>query len=82
MYRAVCKRGGAEAVSNNKLWKEVVDELRLPPTCTSASYHLKNHYSKYLLGFELKYMQGKDDTSLPVLNPGRQNLGQIPVVAP
>ena len=52
LYKAVCRRGGAEAVSNNKLWKEIVNEFGLPSTCTSASFTLRNHYIKYLLGYE------------------------------
>lgn len=44
LYTAVVKRGGAENVSNKKLWKEIVNEFDLPPSCTSASFTLKNHY--------------------------------------
>lgn len=51
MYKSVCKKGGGQAVSNNKMWKEIVDEFGLPSTCTSASFTLKNHYQKYLLGY-------------------------------
>ena len=63
LYRAVCKRGGAEYVSNSKLWKEIVNEFGLPPSCTSASFTLRNHYTKYLLAYEQKYFFGKDDSS-------------------
>lgn len=52
LYKAVCKRGGAQAVSNNKMWKEIVNEFGLPATCTSASFTLRNHYTRFLLGFE------------------------------
>ena len=52
LYTAVIKRGGAENVSNKKLWKEIVNEFDLPPSCTSASFTLKNHYQKYLLQYE------------------------------
>lgn len=44
LYTSVIKRGGAENVSNNKLWKDIVGEFDLPHTCTSASFTLKNHY--------------------------------------
>jgi hypothetical protein len=44
LYKAVTTRGGAELVSNNKLWKEIVNEFGLPSTCTSASFTLRNHY--------------------------------------
>lgn len=61
LYKSVCQRGGGQAVSNKKLWKEIVDEFGLPSSCTSASYTLKNHYQKYLLAYEQKYFFGKDD---------------------
>jgi hypothetical protein len=69
----VCKKGGGQSVSHNKLWKEIVDEFGLPSTCTSASFTLKNHYQKYLLGYEQRFFFGKDDSAdLPELVAGRQ----------
>ena len=63
LYRSVCKKGGGQAVSHNKMWKEIVDEFGLPSTCTSASFTLKNHYQKYLLGYEQKVYFGRDDSA-------------------
>lgn len=54
------------------MWKEIVDEFGLPSTCTSASFTLKNHYQKYLLGYEQIFYFGKDDgADLPELVAGR-----------
>lgn len=64
LYQSVIKRGGAENVSNNKLWKEIVNEFDLPATCTSASFTLKNHYQKYLLTYEQKFFFKKDDSEM------------------
>ena len=61
LYKSVCRRGGGQAVSNHKLWKEIVDEFGLPSSCTSASFTLKNHYQRYLLAYEQKFYFGKDD---------------------
>jgi hypothetical protein len=61
LYQSVVKRGGAENVSTNKLWKEIVNEFDLPSTCTSASFTLKNHYQKYLLAYEQKFFFKKDE---------------------
>ena len=73
LYKAVCKRGGAQMVSQNKHWKEIVNEFGLPPSCTSASFTLRNHYSKYLLAYEQKYLFGReDDTAIPELVGLRQ----------
>ena len=55
------------------MWKEIVNEFGLPTTCTSASFTLRNHYTRFLLGFEQKYFFGKeDDNVLPELMAGRQ----------
>lgn len=68
----MCRKGGGQAVSHNKMWKEIVDEFGLPSTCTSASFTLKNHYQKYLLGYEQRYYFGKEDSAdLPELVAGR-----------
>ena len=72
LYKTVCKKGGGQSVSHNKLWKEIVDEFGLPSTCTSASFTLKNHYQKYLLGCEMK-----PENSEQILKPASFNrIGQ------
>lgn len=70
LYKAVCKRGGFNRVCNHKMWKEIVNEFALPPSCTSASFTLKNHYTKYLFAYEQKYFFGKDDADLADDNVG------------
>ncbi|KAL4509398.1 hypothetical protein ABPG72_018329 [Tetrahymena utriculariae] len=73
LYKAVIKRGGAQAVSNNKMWKEIVNEFGFPSTCTSASFTLRNHYTRFLLGYEQKYFFHKgDEEAMPVLKAGRK----------
>lgn len=64
LYNAVISRGGAENVSSNKLWKDIVNEFDLPATCTSASFTLKNHYQKYLLAYEQKFFFKKNDSEM------------------
>lgn len=77
LYLAVIKRGGAENVSNNKLWKDIVNEFDLPPSCTSASFTLKNHYQKYLLTYEQKYFFNKDEGEMVTeLGNQRQKRGR------
>lgn len=73
LYQSVIKRGGAQKVSNTKLWKEIVVEFDLPPSCTSASFTLKNHYQKYLLAYEQKFHFGrKEDEMVKELGNVRQ----------
>lgn len=64
LYHAVVKRGGAQNVTVKKLWKEIVNEFDLPPSCTSASFTLKNHYEKYLLTYEQKFFFGRSDDDM------------------
>lgn len=73
LYNSVIKRGGAEKVSNLKQWKEIVSEFELPPSCTSASFTLKNHYQRYLLIYEQIHHFGKSENELVrVLENSRQ----------
>lgn len=73
LYKAVIKRGGGEIVSNNKLWRDIVDEFDLPASCTSASFTLKTHYQKYLLMYEQKhYFNRKDEDMVTDLGTQRQ----------
>jgi ARID/BRIGHT DNA binding domain len=58
LYKAVISRGGSNRVSNNKLWKEIVNEFEIPASCTSASFTLRNHYNKCLYQYEKKYFLG------------------------
>ena len=58
LYKAVISRGGSHRVSNNKLWKEIVNEFEIPASCTSASFTLRNHYNKCLLQYEKKFFLG------------------------
>ena len=58
LYNSVVGRGGFQKVSSNKLWKEVVKELGLPASCTSASFTLKNHYQRCLLYYEQTHFLG------------------------
>ena len=52
LYKEVIKRGGYQVVFDNKQWKDVVNTLDLPSSCTSASFTVKRHYKKYLLSYE------------------------------
>lgn len=64
LYHSVIKRGGAQNVTARKLWKEIVNEFDLPPSCTSASFTLKNHYEKYLLAYEQKFFFGRTEEEM------------------
>jgi hypothetical protein len=63
LYREVIIRGGTEIVralklfltqkvTEKKLWKDVTMGYKVPKTCTSASYSLRNHYKRYLYAYE------------------------------
>lgn len=78
-FKAVILRGGSQRVSTNKLWKEIVNEFEIPPSCTSASFTLRNHYNRCLLAFEKQFycQQGQVDPGtglnadgIPAIHPG------------
>mmetsp|Transcript_32187 Transcript_32187/g.55599 ORF Transcript_32187/g.55599 Transcript_32187/m.55599 type:complete len:437 (-) Transcript_32187:4093-5403(-) len=76
LYHEVITRGGFQQVCNNKLWKEVVTALEIPSTCTSASYTLRQHYSKLLYAYEQEFFFGKQPQALPptVVEPSTSNM--------
>ena len=61
LYKSVIGRGGSHRVSTNKLWKEIVNEFEIPASCTSASFTLRNHYTRCLFQYENKYFHGNMD---------------------
>ena len=64
LYTSVIRRGGYERVSSLKLWREIVNEFKLPDSCTSASFTLRTHYQKYLFAYEQKYFCGNTNDGL------------------
>ena len=64
LYQEVIKRGGYQAVHDNKQWKDVVCTLDLPSSCTSASFTVKKHYKKYLLSYEQTFNKTSLETKL------------------
>jgi hypothetical protein len=64
LYKEVTERGGFQQVSSSKLWKEIVSALKIPSSCTSASYTLRNHYQRLLFQFEQQNFFGK--TTQPI----------------
>lgn len=67
LYKAVVSRGGSNRVSNNKLWKEIVNEFEIPTSCTSASFTLRNHYNKCLYQYEKKHYLGGSASYDPMM---------------
>ena len=80
LYKAVIARGGSTRVSNNKLWREIVNEFGLPASCTSASFTLRNHYGKCLYEYEKKFFHGNADDGFDNLTESKfqKGLGHIP----
>jgi hypothetical protein len=61
LFKEVVSRGGYHNVCDNKQWKEIVNSLDLPASCTSASFTLRNHYSKYLQAYENYYQKAQQN---------------------
>ena len=76
LYKAVISRGGSHRVSNNKLWKEIVNEFEIPSSCTSASFTLRNHYNKCLYQYEKKFFMGSSSFDAPEPPGGASGRGE------
>jgi len=59
LYKEVVNRGGSCLVSENKQWKEIVNALELPASCTSASFTLRNHYNRCLHAYESYFIRNQ-----------------------
>lgn len=52
LYKLVVARGGLVNVINKKLWQEIIKDLNLPSSITSAAFTLRTQYTKYLYAYE------------------------------
>ena len=52
LYKLVIARGGLVNVINKKLWQEIIKDLNLPSSITSAAFTLRTQYTKYLYPYE------------------------------
>lgn len=55
LYKLVIGRGGLVNVINKKLWQEIIKDLNLPSSITSAAFTLRTQYTKYLYPYEVAY---------------------------
>jgi hypothetical protein len=67
LYHAITKQGGVENVIARKGWRDVAEELQLPPSCTDSGYRLKLHYCNFLYPYERRYFLRLDDNIPPDL---------------
>lgn len=47
LYQKVESLGGYDVVSQGRMWGEVARSFGLPPSVTSASYAIRQHYIRY-----------------------------------
>lgn len=52
LYQKVQSLGGSEQVTRNRQWGEVARSFNLPPSVTSASYAIRQHFVKLLERYE------------------------------
>ena len=57
LYKSVCKRGGAKAVTNSKAWREVVEEA-VSPSLGDEANAVKKYYMKSIYPYEKKVYFG------------------------
>ena len=70
LYREVCCRGGASAVTAAHAWRAVAAALRLPASLTSASSTLRCHYDACLADYEAAHFSAQRARDAGVLLPG------------
>ena len=75
LFKEVISKGGSKVVSDNKYWKEIVNALDLPASCTSASFTLRNHYNRCLYSYEQYYYKSQNNSNSDniVLNTNQNN---------
>ena len=50
LYNLVCEKGGLVEVINKKQWQEIIRDLKLPSSITSAAFTLRTQYTRYIVG--------------------------------
>ena len=50
LYNQVVERGGLVEVINKKQWQEIIRDLKLPSSITSAAFTLRTQYTRYIVG--------------------------------
>uniref|UniRef100_S4RXN4 ARID domain-containing protein n=1 Tax=Petromyzon marinus TaxID=7757 RepID=S4RXN4_PETMA len=64
MFRAVQELGGYEAVTSQRLWKQIYDTLGGNRGSTSAATCTRRHYERLILPYE-RHVKGEEDKPLP-----------------
>ncbi|CRL08552.1 CLUMA_CG021262, isoform A [Clunio marinus] len=64
LYKLVIGRGGLVNVINKKLWQEIIKDLSLPSSITSAAFTLRTQYTKYLYPYECEKYNLSTDLEL------------------
>ena len=49
LYNKVVERGGLLEVIHKKAWQEIIKDLKLPTSITSAAFTLRTQYTRYLV---------------------------------
>ena len=62
LYKSVCKRGGAKAVTNSNSWRDVVEEA-VSSNVISEENTVKKYYIKTIYPYERKVYFGYEETN-------------------
>ncbi|XP_060523945.1 uncharacterized protein LOC132700561 [Cylas formicarius] len=64
-FTKVQKLGGYDAVTTNRLWKSIFDDMSGFLNSTSAATVVRRHYERFLLAYE-RHLKGEEHKPLPV----------------
>ena len=59
LYNLVVEKGGLVEVINKKQWQEIIRDLKLPSSITSAAFTLRTQYTRYLVSLKMSRILNK-----------------------
>ena len=59
LYNLVVEKGGLVEVINKKQWQEIIRDLKLPSSITSAAFTLRTQYTRYLVSLNMTRILNK-----------------------
>ena len=67
LYNRVVEKGGLVEVINKKQWQEIIRDLKLPSSITSAAFTLRTQYTRYIVSKTHFFLDSFLKTFFPVL---------------
>jgi len=76
LFNLVVEKGGLVEVINKKQWQEIIRDLKLPSSITSAAFTLRTQYTRYLYPYECKMKNLSKPSDLNLAVEGQRREGR------